>query len=138
MTRDVERTAALLLDRCKDTRTALERLKSYLEKYHGATLVAEHFSGFYYYLAYNPGWWRQRGGEAPDMDEYVAWVEGDVWCWSIQEYDGNLNGDGEPEDPADNYNWTTVDSCGGYYGYDFALCSGRVAYADFTEKQETS
>lgn len=58
--------------------------------------------------------------------EWVAWAEGEVYAWEIQE---RVNWTTDADYP-DRATWETVDSCGGYYGTEYAEESAREEFAD--------
>lgn len=58
--------------------------------------------------------------------EWVLWAEGDVWMWEVQE---RVTWTTEADGYDDRDTWETVDSCGGYFGYDRAESDAREALA---------
>jgi len=95
-------------------------LEKYLRAYHGVTKVETWHSGSYWYVTYDPAWWREHVG-APegsvDMSEYRAWCEGDVWGYVVEE---NVTWHADDPDYGDMSTWEHVDSCWGFYGSDGA------------------
>lgn len=61
--------------------------------------------------------------------EYAAWDEGDVWSWEIQRRVRWMREDGD--DTMET--WEPEDSCGGYYGRDYAEEQAREALAGFRQ-----
>lgn len=96
--------------------------EKYLRAYHGVTQVETWHSGNYWYITYDDASWRAAAGTEPgsaSMDYYQAWCTGDVYGWII-----------ERENP-DSGEWEDVDSCWGYYGWEWAKESALEAFADY-------
>lgn len=130
------------LERCHGDWRLFEK---YLRAYHGVTKVIQYgpnnYTDYTYFAYDTPEWVTSIGFDdkiAPrskynaelsvQMNEWIAYLEGEVYTWNIERrvnvhqertttrMDGTLVSKVE-NDFAD---WEHVDSCGGYYGYDYA------------------
>jgi hypothetical protein len=96
----------------------------------GATAFERWHSGECWYVTYDPADWRAQTG-APagsiSMDEWRAWCEGSVYGWELQELVTWTRGDtGDTRQE-----WAWLDSCSGYYGYEYAVESAREALSHY-------
>lgn len=97
-----------------------EILARYLRIFYGASQVKTWSSGISrdpcLYITYDTKAWRDWSG-APEnsvsLDEWKAYVEGDVWIW-VTERLVTYTADDDPSKTLRQ--WETIDSCGGYYG----------------------
>lgn len=55
-----------------------------------------------------------------EVEEYDQYLQGDVWVWSIER---------KCTDPECGH-WLYVESCGGYFGYEYAEQEGKDAFED--------
>lgn len=123
-------------------------VEKYLHAYYGVTKIETWYSGSYWYVTYDSAAWQKFIGvgdpqfpdfasPGPNMDEYKAWCEGEVYDYVVEkrvttttivrELDGT-----EIRETVDN-DWEDVDSCGGYYGYDYAEETAQEALAAASE-----
>ena len=129
-----------------DKRAAIDTFERYLRIYHDGNLVeyGPNRATDYTYVAYvtRTLWesWGNAGevGKA-DLDEWRAYVEGSVYGVVIEELttwtrdapcadrEGRVSDDTRET-------WETVDSCGGFYGYEYAEESAREQLAYFSGK----
>lgn len=116
----------------------------YLKAFHGVTQIETYYSGSYWYAAYDSAEWRAYVGlEIPGadadlhlMDEYKAWIEGEVYSWTVEKRVtwhavNPVTDDPEYAGYPDRDTWETVDSCGGYYGYEYAAESALEALGEY-------
>jgi len=129
-----------------DMRTGIDIFERYLRIFHDGNLVeyGQNRATDYTYVAYvtRTLWesWGNTGevGKA-DLDEWRAYVEGAVYGVVIEELttwtrdvpcadrEGRVSDDTRET-------WETVDSCGGFYGYEYAEESAREQLAYFSGK----
>lgn len=114
-----------------------ELFERYARIFHGVTKVETWHSGEAWYLACDPADWRELMGltdeylvahpdvVTTDMTEWRAYCEGDVWGYVLEER-AHWVREGTDEE---RNTWEQVDSCFGFYGYDYALESAREAMA---------
>lgn len=65
-----------------------------------------------------------------EQSEYQSWANGDVYGYVIEECVQWRRADGTTGDTMET--WEHVDSCFGFYGYEYAVESAREAWADAT------
>jgi hypothetical protein len=114
--------------------------EKYLHAYYGVTKIETWHSGEYWYVTYDPAGWREHVG-APEgsisMAEYRAWCEGDVWMYAVERKVTWKPVDAPADDDVTMTTWETVDSCGGYYGRDYAEECALEAFKSETESSLT-
>lgn len=73
------------------------------------------------------------GSGFANMDEYLAWCEGEVYGWAIERKQRWLPVDDDDEITSltDMTTWEEEDSCYGYYGHDVAMGAAEQAFNDF-------
>jgi hypothetical protein len=107
--------------------------EKYLRAYLGVTKVETWRSGSYWYVTYDPAAWREELG-APEgsigLEEYRAWCEGETYCWQVQKQVTWSAANYDYLEYPDRVTWEPVDSCGGYYGYEYAAEEAREAFKD--------
>lgn len=95
---------------------------------------------YYEYLTFDTQSWREEMGidgvehnwtdaqraDLANMDEYIAYLEGDVYDYTIQEREVDAAGMDESGDWVD-----TDESCGGFYGDEWARQAALEALGDF-------
>jgi hypothetical protein len=114
----------------------------YLRAYYGVTAIETYSSADYWYVTYNSKAWRRAIGfdgqlapeddddpTKPNLDEYKAWCEGDVYYYVVEKLitwttDDDFNG----ASVTTMDTWETVDSCGGYYGDEYAREAALEAF----------
>jgi hypothetical protein len=114
----------------------------YLRAYYGVTVIETYWSESYWYVTYNSKAWRRSIGfdgklapedddnpAKPNLDEYKAWCEGDVYYYVVEKLitwttDDDFNG----ASVTTMDTWETVDSCGGYYGDEYAREAALEAF----------
>jgi len=118
-------TAAHIIQRFYDVTgresDAIETFARYLRIFHGGAVMVREANGRdsdYTYVAYVTRGLREAWGApedtAPELDEYQAWIEGDVYSVAVERAT-DFNEDGEPE------TWDTIDGpVYGHYGEDHA------------------
>jgi hypothetical protein len=108
-------------------------LEKYLRAYYGMTAIETWHSGDYWYVTYDTAKWREHVG-APegsvDMSEYKAWCEGDCWFYVVEE---NVTWQRTDNPDVTMGTWEHVDSCGGFYGSEYAGQCAREALKDTAE-----
>lgn len=112
-----------------------EILARYLRIFHGSSQVETWRSDHCLYITYDTKRWRDWAG-APErsvsLDEWKAYAEGDVWIWETQ----RLVSYTADDDPSKTLRqWETIDSCGGYYGREWAEQAACDAWRDLTGEE---
>lgn len=122
---------------------ALAILERALKYARGVTKVVTYWSDSYWYAAYDSAAFREAVGAdegGTDLTEYKAWIEGDVWGYSVEKqvrwraleraYDGS------PGYP-DRTSWEPVEDeeCWGYYGHEYAEEAALEAFSRVTEQE---
>lgn len=109
----------------------------YLRAFHGTREVVWYQSrGGETYVTFDTPEWREHLGIADDatgvvsLDEWRAYVEGDVWGWVIEE-SATWHRDGTDDT---RETWEHVDSCFGYYGRMYAEEAGREMFEYITNR----
>jgi hypothetical protein len=115
-----------------------ELFEKYLRAFHGATVIKQYGpnqSTDYTYIVYDtPAWVKSIGyddkiapradydaAKAVQMDEYIAYLEGEVYVYDVEKQVQWQATYPASEVGRDHMNtWETVDSCGGFYGHQFA------------------
>lgn len=111
----------------------LNLLEKYLRAYHGTTVFKQYGPNQatdYTYVTYDTERWREYvwpaelGYPVPDgagvnMDEYQAWLEGDVYFYQVQK---RVTWHTDDDDYDDETRWEDVPdgTVGGFYGYEYA------------------
>lgn len=100
----------------------------YLRTCRGVTSVVNAESSDLYAFTFDPAEWRESVG-APEgsanADEWNAWMRGECYGYVIQERTTWRTDDGRNMDT-----WETVDSCWGFYGWDYAEQTARDTFRD--------
>jgi hypothetical protein len=118
--------------------------EKYLRAYYGVTRIVTYWSDTYWYVTYDSAAWREAAG-APEgsanLDEYRAWVEGEVYYYIIEKRVtwravNPVTDDPEYSEYPERTTWETVDSCGGYYGDEYAEQEARRAFGEFMENRD--
>lgn len=126
--------------------------EKYMRAFHGSTTFkwyGPNQSTDYTYVTYDTPEWAEAigfddviaprasygGSKAVNMDEYIAYLEGEVYVYDV-ERQVQWQATYPPEEVGREHmnTWETVDSCGGYYGYEYAKEEALVAF----ERQERS
>lgn len=109
----------------------------YMRAFHGAREVLWYDSrDGASYVTFDTPEWRSHLGIADDapgvvsLDEWRAYVEGDVWGWGIEE-SATWHREGS-DDTRDT--WEHVESCFGFYGRAYAEEAAREAFKNITEE----
>jgi|ERR1700722_1058067 len=101
----------------------------YMRAFHGVTKVETYYSGSYWYVTYDSSEWRAYTG-APagsiGLEEYKAWIEGEVYGYQIQRLVSYRHMDNETSVP-DYETWEEEDACYGFYGYGYATEAAKEA-----------
>jgi hypothetical protein len=115
-----------------------DKFEKYVRAYHGATQVKWYGptqSTDYTYVTYDTPAWRKAvgiaGGPVPgrivNMDEYIAYLEGEVYVYVVErevhvksKKDIHVNGEPLRTEESEYDEWEHVDSCGGFYGEEYA------------------
>jgi hypothetical protein len=113
-------------------------LEKYLRAYHGVTQVVYYRNSSYTYITYDDARWREAVGAEPgsaSLEEYKAWAEGEVFGWVVEKRVRWNRA--EPEDGPDDTmdTWEPEDSCGGFYGLDYAEKCALEALDGFAPKE---
>ncbi len=110
-------------------------VEKYLRAFYGVTEIETWHSGSHWYVTYDSQSWRDYT-RAPEgscsMTEYRAWCEGDVWSYTVEK---NVTWTTDEPGFDDRATWETVESCGGYYGYNYALGEALMALAAVLEDE---
>jgi hypothetical protein len=113
-------------------------VEKYLRAYHGAHNIETYYSGDYWYVAYDSEDWIRSVGfddvTAPRADykpydmlaEWRAWINGEVYGYVI-EREVTWNTTTYWREPKSMTTWETVDSCWGYYEYDYVVSEAKAA-----------
>jgi hypothetical protein len=121
--------------------------EKYLRAFFGVTAIETYWSGSYWYVTYNSRAWRKaagwitdeedaaalaRGYARPNMDEYKAWINGEVYGYVVERKALWRKVDPTTDDP--DYldamtTWETVDFCWGFYGDEYAREAALKALA---------
>lgn len=73
-----------------------------------------------------------------NLDEFRAWVDGDVWYWTIEKRVHWTTRDLEPDnDNNERDTWEEVDSCHGYYGDEYARQRALEELEEYAPKEES-
>lgn len=107
--------------------------ETYMRAFHGTTQIETYYSGSYdWYITYDSAEWREHtGASGPDLTEYKAWTDGDVYGYVVQKRVPLFNEAGEFALDT----WDDVDSLWGLYGYGYAIQSAREALDDAVESE---
>lgn len=142
----------------------------YLRIFHGATTIVWHESRDYLYCTFDTAAWREAMGLTPehlakhpdielaDMDEFIAWLNGEVYGYAVQRrevhvqgrheaaareelgnvaYDAVMARASELAAAEDSYEWETVDSCSGFYGYtDYLKGEALAAFKAYADTKD--
>jgi hypothetical protein len=119
-------------------------LERYLRAFHGVTQIETWYSGSYWYVTYDSAAWREWCGApagSASMAEYRAWCEGDCWYWITEKLVtwravNPVTDDPDYAEYPDRDSWETVDSCGGYYGTEWAEEAAREAYKNLITPED--
>lgn len=122
----------------------LKLFEKYLRAFHGATVIKQYGPNNatdYTYIVYDtPAWVKSIGyddkiapradydaAKAVQMDEYIAYLEGDVYTYDVERKvhvksrkDIHVNGEPLRTEEREYDEWELVDSCGGFYGEEYA------------------
>lgn len=116
-------------------------LEKYLRAYYGTTEIKTWHSGSYWYITYDTAKWRAYVGlDTPgatghiNMDEWRAYCEGDVWGYDVEQ---NVTWHRDDSDET-LQTWESVDSCWGFYGYDYAKEAATEAYNDVINPEKVN
>jgi hypothetical protein len=125
----------------------LSMLEKYLRAYHGTTQFVTWSSEDYTYVSYDTPAWREYigfdGKTAPmdglpegavNLDEYQAWCEGEVY-WYVVEKRAHWTTEDEEIEDKERDTWEHVDSCGGYYGAEWAEEAAKEALDDHAPRE---
>lgn len=116
------------LRRCNELHGGQDLFERYLRIFHGATSVEWHVNGDFY-VTFDTADWRERVGltdgyikahfdrPVANMDEWVAYCDGEVY-WARLEEKARWHREGSADVTE---TWETVDSIGGFYGYEGAV-----------------
>jgi hypothetical protein len=111
------------------------KLEKYLRAYYGATQVVwygPNQSTDYTYVTYDTAAWREYAGmslplpeNAVSLNEYRAYLEGHVYYYVVEQKVtwravNPVSDDPDYAEYPDRESWEETDSCGGYYGYEYA------------------
>lgn len=117
--------------------------EKYLRAYFGTTKIDTYYSGEYWYVAYDTNQWIRSIGfddkVAPRADysgknnynfltEIEAWVNGEVYGYVVER---KVSGHKVYDDERDDENfeqWEHIDSCFGFYGYEYAKEEALAAF----------
>lgn len=114
--------------------------EKYLRAFFGTTHIVTWYSDSYWYVAYDTTAWRGYCGwddghpmpaDAVNLNEYRAWCEGEVYCYAVER---NVTWHRDDDPDATMSTCETEDSCGGYYGLDWAKECAMEAYRDAIAK----
>jgi len=129
-------------------------VEKFLRAYLGVTQVHTYRSDDYWYVAYDSADWREYAGFTDDMraddgywpyrganplTEWKAWINGEVYFYTVERkvhvyQDQRRHGPGTFETVSTEFDeWEHVDSCGGFYGYDYAREAALEAFHDAQE-----
>ena len=118
----------------------------YLRAFFGVTEIETYYSGDYWYVTYNSRAWRKaigwetdeqdaealaKGFAKPNMEEYKNWINGEVYFYVVEKDVEWRKVDPTTDDPDyldTMHTWETVDSCGGYYGDEYAREAAMEAF----------
>lgn len=112
--------------------------EKYLRAFYGVTIIETYSTSDYWYVTYNSKAWRRAIGfdgtiapedEAnpakPNMDEYKSWCEGEVYYYVVEKLTTWTLKDGSGIDMS---TWEEVDTCGGFYGDEYAREAALEAF----------
>jgi hypothetical protein len=115
--------------------------EKYLRAFFGVRIIETWASQDYWYVTYDSEGWRKSLGfdsqeqedkhAKPNMDEYKAWCEGEVYYYVVEKRVEWRKVDPTTDDPDyldTMHTWETVDSCGGFYGDEYAREAALEAF----------
>lgn len=120
-----------------------DRFERYVRIFHGAEYFASYNTGNYReygYVAFDTAEWRKElllSEDVPEqnvaeqsLQEIKAWCEGDVYGYLVERKvtGRKVYDNGSSEEPFEE--WEEVDSCYGFYGYDYAEHAAKEALED--------
>ncbi len=121
----------------------------YLRAYYGTREIETRWmswgSSGRWFVTYDTSAWRTYCGFTEDaetphplvnMSEYLAYCDGDVWMYAVQRKVTWKPVDVPADDDVTMTTWETVDSCGGFYGRDYAEESALEAFNYVTESSQ--
>jgi hypothetical protein len=121
-------------------------VEKYLRAFHGVTKIQWYRSNDYWYVAYDSADWREYVGfEGPmpeggwpyqdekPLAEWEAYINGEVYYYVVEQRFMWQQVDNPEVSLMET--WEQVDSCGGFYGYDYAVEAAREAYASVARGQ---
>jgi hypothetical protein len=108
------------------------KFEKYLRAFFGVRDIEIYRSQDYWYVTYDSEGWRRSlttdgadGDFKPSMDEYKAWCEGECYYYAVERQE-TWHADSDPDVTMDT--WEIVDSCGGFYGADYAREAALEAF----------
>jgi hypothetical protein len=107
----------------------------YLKVFHGVTEVETWYSGDYWYVTYDSAAWREAiecPAAKPDMSEYKAWVEGEVYGVIVERLDTWERAD---DNSFTMDSWTEVESAWGHHGYEYATEAASEMLSEYEESE---
>ncbi len=134
--------------------------EKYLRAFHGATVIkwyGPNQSTDYTYVTYDTPEWSEcigyddkcapradyDGAKAVNMDEYIAYLEGDVYSFTVERKisvketrEIGFAGEYLRDEEYEYDTWEHVDSCGGHYGYEWAKQAALEAFDDARESAD--
>ena len=135
-----------------------EKFARYLRIFHGMRSIVwlrNHPMAAYDYVTFDTQEWRDRAGLTEEylaahpevqgegfanLDEFQAWIEGDVYGYRIERKQRWLPVNDENEvvsflSTTEMTTWEEEDACFGYYGHDVAMDAAAEAFDDFLKAQ---
>jgi hypothetical protein len=111
------------------------KFEKYLRAFFGVRTIETWASQDYWYITYDSEGWRRSltvdgadGEFKPSMEEYRAWCEGECYFYVIEKQETWVKQDPTTDDPDTMHTWETVESCGGYYGDEYAREAALEAF----------
>lgn len=114
------------------------KFEKYLRAFFGVRNIVTYFSGSYWYVTYDSEAWRKSLGftnqeqedkyAKPEMAEYKAWIEGDCYSYVVEKQVEWMATEYDAETFPTKTTWEVVDSCGGYYGEEYAREAALEAF----------
>jgi hypothetical protein len=114
------------------------KFEKYLRAFFGTTAIESYYSGSYWYVAYDTAAWREHTGvtDGPAavnawLNEWKSYVEGEVYFYVVEEKASETTTTtfrGGRTETNTTEVWETVDSCGGFIGWDYAVREAREAF----------
>jgi hypothetical protein len=126
-------------------------LEKYLRAFHGATVIKwygpNNYTDYHYVVYDTPAWSESIGFDdkcapranydaktAVQMNEYTAYLEGEVYTYDVERRVKKIviycEKDGTEIRRTETDSWEPVDSCGGFYGEEWAKEAALEAFND--------